>query len=154
MNTVKQNIVEVLQGKKVLFLENDCGLGNGLDQIEELFKEKGVNYKCLFELSTLSFEAILKAIKECDAIVFQTQWNREISGKLSEYFFASQDKKIIIECYISEPTWYYKPDAVHDVYIAHPPIRPFKSSKVDESKWKFFKLSEKPYWDYENNFDK
>jgi len=154
MKTAVQNLIKTLKGKKVLFLENDNGLYHGLDQIEEKFIENNISYKCLFDVSNKQFDEILEAIKQSDAIVFQTQWVYEISGKIKEYMFASTDKKIVIECYISDPTWYYKPNVVHDVYVCKPPLRAWKDDKVDDKDWSFFKLSDKPYWGYKNKFNK
>lgn len=149
-----ENLVDTLKGKKVLFLENDNGLYHGLDQIEEVLKKNKIKYKCLFEVGDIPFDTIVKEIKKADAIIFQTQWVYKIAGEISDYMFNSQDKKIVIECYISEPTWFYQPKAVHDVYICKPPHRFFQSEEIDPAKWKFYKLSKKPYWDYKNNFDK
>lgn len=147
--TAVENIIGTLKGKKVLFLENDNGLYHGLDEMEELFIEHKIDFKCLFEVNELPFEKILSEIKDCDAIVFQTQWVYEVSKKIRDFMYESTDKKIVIECYLgNDPTWYYKPDAVHDVFICKPPT--FKA--WDE--WKFFKLSKKPYWDYKNKFNK
>lgn len=148
MKTPIENIVTTLTGKKVLFLENDNGLYNGLDQFEQILIDNNIEYKCLFDVQGQELSSIIKAIKECDAIVFQTSWIYEKSRMLRDYLFESVDKKIIIECFRGvDPTWFYKPDVVHDVYIAQHPI--FK-----DSEWKFCKLSEEPYWDYKNKFDK
>jgi hypothetical protein len=149
-----ENIITTLKNKNVLFLENDNGLYHGLDQIEELLIKHKIEYKCLFEVSEIPFDKIVKEIQKCDVIVFQTQWVYKIAGQICEYMFSSKEKKIVIECYISDPTWFYKPKAVHDVYICKPPLRQWKDDEVNEDDWRFYKLSQKPYWDYKNNFNR
>jgi len=147
----QQNIANVLKGKKVLFLENDNGLYNGLEAFEAILKQNKIKYKCLFEVSEMPLEKIIKAIGSFDAIIFQTQWVYPVSKKLYEYMAALQEKKIVIECFINEPTWYYKPDVVHDVYIyAYQDLQELWEGNGH----KFYKLSETAYWDYINKFDK
>lgn len=103
----------------------------------------------MFDLSSLTLEEIKKNIDEHDVIVFMTQWVYDISKKIAEYMFSLKTKKVVIEVYIYEPTWYYKPKTIHDVYIySH------QKSKFSEDKIKFYKLSNKPYWDYKNEFNK
>lgn len=148
MKTPIENIVTTLTGKKVLFLENDNGLYNGLDQFEQILIDNNIEYKCLFDVQGQELSSIIKAIKECDAIVFQTTWVYEKSRMLRDYLFESVDKKIIIECFSRvDPTWFYKPDVVHDVYIA-------QHMFFRDPEWTFCKLTKKPYWDYKNKFDK
>lgn len=148
IKTPQENIVLVLNGKKVLFLENDNGLYHGLDNLEDILKQNSIEYTCLYEVSTLPMEQITKAIAEHDAIVFQTQWVYEVSKKLLQYMTALKEKKIVIECYVgTDPTWFYKPDVVHDVYV-------LSASDLDWT-WRFVKLHKtKPYWDFKNKFDK
>ena len=153
INSPRKNIAKLLKGKKVLFLENDNGLYNGLNEFEQVLKDNKIEYKCLFDLSEQPFDTVIDAIKEYDAIVFQTQWVYDVSKKLKEYMFASTDKKIVIECVIDEPTWYYKPKSAHDVYFVKCPMYDFEAEAGDEF-WEFKKLSNKPYWDYKNKFDK
>lgn len=148
INNPIDNIISTLKNKKILFLENDLGLYNGLEKIENILIENNIEYTCIFDVESIDMKDILNKIKECDAIIFQTSWVYEKSKLLREYLFNSKDKKIIIECFRGvDPTWYYKPDVVHDVYITQPPI-------FSDSKWIFYKLSDDPYWEYKNKFDK
>ena len=96
-------------------------------------------------------EEIIKAIAEHDAIIFMTQWVTETSKKLSDYMFSLKKKKIVIEAYICDPTWNYKPRTKHDVYIYTCMICWNKPEKETE---RFYKLSGTSYWDYKNEFDK
>lgn len=148
MKTVHDNIVDVLKDKSVLFLENDNGLYNGLDTLENILIENKIKYNCLFDLTSLSKEYIINQIHLYDAIVFQTTWTYDISKELYKFLESLKDEKIIIEHYINEPSWYYKPKVVHDVYICK------IDDNFDEDWWSFYKLSDKPYWDYKNKFDK
>lgn len=149
--TPSENILKTLKGKKVLFLENDNGLYHGLDCFEQRLIENKIKYKALFNLKEVPFEEIVKTISKYDCIVFMTQWIYEISRKLKDYMFSLKDKKIVIEVYISEPTWYYKPKSAHDVYI-YSCYRPWKDDPMKNEK--FYKLTQKPYWDYKNEFNK
>lgn len=148
MKTAKENIIENLKGKRVLFLEGDNGLYHGLEQIEQVLKEAAIEYKALYNVRQLPIREIIESINEYDAIIFQTQWVYEISEEIKKFAFGMTTKKIFIECYISEPSWYYKPDVIHDVYI-------FKGTlRYLDDEMKFYKLSEEPYWDYKNKFNK
>lgn len=152
IKTPTENIVYTLKGKKVLFLENDSELENGLDEFERILKDADIEYKVLFDLSDIPMEQIKKAINEADTIVFQTQWCYEISKVLFEYVKALPDKKVVVEVYIHEPTWYYRwqHDSKHDVYIYSCQVYWGKADKESE---RFYKLTDKAYWDYENKFD-
>lgn len=151
VKTPRENLLNVLQGKKVLFIENDHGLYNGLERLEDFLKENKIEYKCLFDVQKMPFENIVKAISENDAIVFQTQWVYEIARKLSQFLQDYKEKKIVIEVPVgADPTWYYLPKGVvHDLYFLQ---------LANKDTWyqedKFLKITDKPYWDYENNFDK
>lgn len=146
----EENIFNTLVGKKVLFIENDNALENGLDEFENILKKIGVKYTVLFTASEQPFDKILSAINTHDCIVFQTQWVYDISKKIKEYMLSLLQKKIVIECYISEPSFYYKPDTIHDVYIYSCQSYWGEADKETET---FYKLSDKAYWDYKNGFD-
>jgi hypothetical protein len=152
MNTPEENVVKTLTGKKVLFLENDNVLQNGLDEFERILKTANIDYMVLFDLSNTPLETIITAINECDVIVFQTTWTYEISNKLFDYVSSLPDKKVVIEVYINEPTWYYASQhgTHHDVYIY---TCMTSYGEVFKDSEKFFKLTDEPYWDYVNQFD-
>lgn len=151
IKTPEQNIAETFKGKKLLFLENDLSFDNHLKTFEEILIKYGIEYTALFDLKSIPFEDILKEISKHDGIVFMTQWVYEISTNLRDYMFKLKDKKMVVEVYISEPTFYYKPKSKHDVYIYT--CNRFWMCDEKENE-KFYKLSKKPYWDYKNEFDK
>lgn len=153
MNSPEQNIAETFKDKKVLFLENDCVLENGLDEFERILRRTGIEYRVMFDLSEQPLVDITNAISECDVIVFMTQWVYDISKTLFKYVSELEHKKSIVEVYISEPTWYYASQhgTHHDVYIYSCNVHWGEADKDTE---KFYKLTEEPYWDYKNNFDK
>ena len=151
IKTPEENIIKTLKGKKVLFLENDNVLENGLDEFENILKRGEITYTILFELSEKPMEEIIKAIAEHDAIIFMTQWVTETSKKLADHMFSLKKKKIVIEAYICDPTWYYKPKTKHDVYIY---MCMTHFGEADKESEKFYKLSGTSYWDYKNEFDK
>lgn len=148
MKTVTKNLLDTLKDQRVLFLENDNGLHNGLDTLENILIQNHIKYNCLFDLTSLPKEYILRQIEMCDVIIFQTTWTYEISKEIHEFLKTSKDQKTIIEHYIGDPSWYYKPDVVHDVFICK------MNEDYEEEDWSFFKLSDEPYWDYKNKFDK
>lgn len=152
IKTPSENILSVLKGKKVLFLENDNSLHHGIDCFEERLKENKIKYKILFDLSNIPIDEILNLIHEYDCIVFMTQWVYPISHKLKSYMLSLKEKKIVIEVYLKEPTWFYKPDGIkHDVYV-YSCLRFSKSDPIEYEK--FYKLRKHiPYWDYKNKFD-
>lgn len=153
IKTPEENIVSLLDGKKVLFLERDGSLQDGLDEFENILKRAKIKHTLMFNISESKMDKITKAINDHDAIVFMTQWVYEISTRLHKYVSSLPDKKIIIEVFVSEPTWYYKKQhgTKHDVYVYSCPTHFGEPDKSDEE---FYKLSNKPYWEYKNKFDK
>lgn len=153
LKTPTQNVIKTLTGKKVLFLENDNGLNNGLDEFERILQSANIEYTVLFDLSEKPLDEIIKAINECDAIVFMTQWVYKIANILFDYIKSLPEKKIVVEVFISEPTWYYKSQhgSKHDVYIYSCQMYFGEAEKDTEE---FYKLTNKPYWDYKNGFNK
>lgn len=150
IKTPEQNVVDTLKGKRVLFIENDNGLYNGLEVFEDILKRNGIEYTVIFDASEVPVDQIIDAIHSHDAIVFMTQWVYPVAKKLHGYISALKDKKIVVEVYLGEPTWYYKPDVVHDVYI----YSCMSMDEFDKSNEKFYMLSRKAYWDYKNKFNK
>ena len=148
MKTSKENVVSTLSGKKVLFLENDSDLDNGLETFESVLKDAGIQYKVLFNLSKLPIQQVLDEINTHDCIVFQTQWLTSISHKLFEFVQSLPEKKIVIEVYINEPTWFRHLEVFghHEVFI-------YKQDKYHLLPECFYKLTNKPYWEYKNRFD-
>lgn len=147
MRTPKENVLDTLTGKKVLFIEIDGCLENGIEYIEEIIKEANIEHEIIFYASQKPVASIIDKIKEADAIIFMTQWLSETAKLLTEYVRSLQSKKIVIQVYINTPTWYYSSQhgTVHDVYVY---------SNLDGRHERFYKLTEKAYWDYENEFDK
>lgn len=146
MTQIERNIASVLKGKKVLFIENDNELGHGIDLFEDILKKVGVEYNILFQVDEVDKEKVFRLISEHDAIVYMTQWVYQVSRDIKDYMLWLRESKIVIEIYISEPTWYYQlEDVPHQMYIfcGYPPDSP-----------EFYKLSRTPYWDYKNKFDK
>lgn len=116
-----EKLQSVLYKKDCLFLER----GNYLEDCIRLFYnwivENKIEHNILFDLSNANLDYIKNQINRFDVIVFQTTWTYEISHTLYEYLKNLKDKKIIIECYINEPSWYYKPKGIiHDVFILNP----------------------------------
>lgn len=146
--TPTENVINTLKGKRVLFLENSNTLDNGVDEFERILKGASIEYTVLFGLSETPFQKITEAINSHDAIVFQTTWVYEIANKLFQYVKSLPENKIVIECYINEPTWYYdnQHGSKHDVYI-------YSCDESNKQTETFYKLTNKPYWDYENGFN-
>lgn len=153
MNTPEQNIINTLSGKKVLFIEND----NSLDTIQAEFKSilinAGIDVKVIYGASTIPINELHMAIDTSDCIVFMTQWVFPISKALLKYVSNLPQKKIIVECYIYEPTWFYSEQhgTHHDLYVYT--YLDFGRAKINGDEH-FYKITDKPYWDYENEFDK
>ncbi len=145
MKTPKENVVSVLTGKKCLFVENDGSLENGLDEMEKILMSNNIEYSKILYAETKPIARIIDAIRDCDALIFMTQWRTDTSKLLFKYVSSLEVKKIIIEVFIYEPHWYYASQhgTIHDVYI-------YQHQRFSE---RFLKLTEKAYWDYENEFD-
>ncbi len=151
MRTPEQNIIKTFKGKKLLCIENDNGLDNGVDTFQQILEKNGIEHRVIYDASNVPIEEIIAAIDWCDGIFFMTQWVYEISKKILEYVRNYQRPLDIIEICISEPTWYYKHQAgadQHNIYWYRKPL------DYSEDWERFFKLSNKPYWEYKNKFNK
>jgi hypothetical protein len=133
-NDVHKAMLKLFEGRNVLFLENDNGLHNAVGNLEIWLMENKIKYNALYSVGDLSLEYIKGQIDYADIIAFETTWTYEISRKIEEYLTKSKDKKIIVECYISEPSWWRKPKGVvHDMYA-------LASNEEDMDDWEFKKL--------------
>ncbi len=152
MNTPRENIIKTLSGKKVLFLEGDWGLYDGLDEFEKILKSVDIEYKALFNIEQMPLDDILEEIKQFDAIVFMSQWVYDRSLELKRYMLSSQDKKTVVEVYIDKPTYSAVPNGVvHDIYIYTVAMY---FGEAEEGTEEFYKLSDNHYCNYENKFDR
>ncbi len=145
MNKVEKTLIKVLKDKKILFLENDSVLDDSVGNLSKwILKTKIPNSGLLafYELEKSSYEYILRAIDEHDIIIFETTWATDISKKLKQYILSKkEDKKIIIECYVNEPSFVRKPQMIHDLYV-------LDSYDLDVDSWKLNKLRvNKAYWE-------
>lgn len=152
MKSAKENLIKVLTGKKMLFLENDNGLSNDAGRLANFMDNSGLHYNTLFDLRNIPFYDIIAQIESADGIIFQTQWVYSISTQIKKFMFALQTPKIVIECCLADPSWYYIPkNIVHYLYILKA-YEPWEEEGGRE--WEFYKITNKPYWDYKNKFNK
>lgn len=157
MKTASENLLGVIKGKSILFLENQADLSIDLEHIETFLKLNQLEYKALNDLPKLDFEVITEAIRASEVIIFQTTWTKEIVSRLHKFLLELKEPKHIIEVYIDKPHWFYKPDAVHEVYIMRTNSQEFMSMYENDPtpNWQFFKLhSTIPIWKFKNKFDK
>lgn len=117
MKTASEKLLGVINGKFILFLENDTDLTIDLKHIQTFIKENKLDYKALNDLPNLDFEVIAEAIRAADVIIFQPTWVPVIIGKLYQCLYSLKESKHIIEVYTNKPLWNTKPDADHEVYI-------------------------------------
>jgi len=154
IKTPEQNIADTFKGKRILFLENGNELDDygGQSEFGEILKRNNIECTFLFDLSEkYTIEQIVEQIMTHDAICFMTQWVYEVSHKLRDFMFELKEPKDVIEIYISEPSWYYKPKGVpHNVFIY---TCGMDWGVPDKETEKFYKLSDTAYWDYKNGFD-
>jgi hypothetical protein len=146
-NKVHKQLLKLFAGRDVLFLENSIGLHDAVGNLERWLIENKVKYNAIFSIGDLGkleggVDYIMERISESDIIVFETTWTYDISKILEKKIAAMKNKKIIVEVYISEPSWWYKPKGVkHDVYV-------FSSEDEDMDNWDFDKLRlNKPIWE-------
>lgn len=157
MKTASENLLGVVKGKFILFLENDEDLSIDLEHIETFFKENKLDYKALNDLPNLDFEVIAEAIRASDVIIFQTTWMAAIVSKLKQFILALKDPKHIIEVYTDQPHWFYKPDTPHEVYIMRTNSHLFDPIFEGDPLpyWELHKLHPTiPIWKFKNKFDK
>lgn len=148
-HTVQYNLATTFKGKNVLFIENDYGLTPGLQHLRFLFSQYKIRYIELYGVGNTNADAVASLIKigDIDGIAFQTTWTYESSHNFRKAILEIQKPLLILESYVAEPTLYYAiEDSPHTFFI-------YKHSN-EERRHKFYKLSQNPYWNYENGFDK
>jgi hypothetical protein len=157
MNTPEQNIINTLKGKRVLFVENDSDLDDErLKEFARILDSAEIQYEILCDVQDLmkqDMNLLTEPILKADAIVFMTQWVYEVSRVLESFIAELPTKKTIVEVYVNEPSWYYASQhgTHHDVYIyTCSKFWSFDSKEFE----KFYKLTDEPYWNYANKFDK
>lgn len=156
MKNAEKNIISVVKNKQILFLENDNSLHDSVDVFHWKLKKNGFKPTVFFEVGDAHWEDITNTIDAHDVIIFQTTWTYEISLKIKKHIESLTTPKIIIEVYINKPTWFKKPDTIHDVYIYKADHKGtwFDPKKGIYSEY-FHKLDTNiAYWDFKNNFDK
>lgn len=146
-NKVHAQLLKLFKGRDVLFLENSISLHDAVGNAERWMIENKIKYNSIFSIGDLGkleggVDYIMERIRESDIIVFETTWTYEISHILHEKIAAMKDKKTVVQVYIHEPTWWYKPKGVkHDVYV-------FSSCDEDMDTWELHKLRlNKPIWE-------
>ena len=140
-NKVHKDMLKIFNNKDILFLENGQSHQNCDGNLEIWLIENKIRYNSLYNISKLPLEYVKNQIEYYDIIAFQTTWTYEISKTLEEYISKLENRKVIVECYINEPSWNYKPKVIHDVYILN-------SFGDDMDDWTFDKLrTNKPYWE-------
>lgn len=153
LTQAETNILKSFKGKRILFLENSSCFDEygGQEEFVAILDKLNIEHTDMFSISEdYTIEQIKEAILEHDAICFMTQWVYEIAGTIRDYMFQLQSPKDVIEIYINEPSFYYAPETCHTVYIYTCDTYFGEAEKETE---KFYKLSDKPYWDYKNKFD-
>lgn len=124
-----------------------------IERRSAIAKEHKLKYHTILDISNANFESVLRQIKHHDVIVWESRYVYDISRKLEGLMGdINIPRKILIECYISEPRWWYKPKGVHhDIYILN-------SHSIEEGiegmdDWKFYNLKydEKAIWDKAEN---
>ena len=141
-NEVNAKMLKQFSGKRILFLENDFTMHNSIGNFWLWCRENKIEYNCLYNVRKLPIEYTLEQIEWFDTIAFQSQWVYEETFKLKEAISKMKDKRTVVECYISDPTWFYKPKGiVHDVFV-------LDSHDEDMDEWKLDKLRlNKAIWD-------
>jgi len=134
-NELHRKLLKITKGKRVLFLENDFTMHNAVGNFYDWCKLTNTEHNCLFNIGKLPLQYILEQIDWFDIISFQTTWTYKISHVLEEEIKKLKSKKIVIECYTNEPSYYRKPKGIkHDLYTLN-------SYGDDMDNWELKKLT-------------
>lgn len=146
---VTKGILDLCKGKEILFIENDFGLYNSVGNFELFCIENKLQYHTILDLERIPLESIMEQIKMHDIIVWESTYGSDISSKLQDLMHSKAiHSKKLIECYISDPHWYYLPEGInHDLHILSSYGGEDGLGGMDE--WEFYQLKEdrKPIWE-------
>lgn len=133
-NGINKSLLKQFKGQRLLFLENDFTLNHAVGNFFKWCIENKIEYNVLFNLKHLPIDYIIEQVGWFDVIVFETQWVDDNAKELQSKISSLKDKKTVLECYIHEPTWFYKPKGIkHDVFV-------LSSNDEDMDEWKLNKL--------------
>ena len=98
---MKQNLLNILNNKKVYIFENDTCLQDSLTNFCLFCKDNNIHVDKVFNLNKQRFEFI-QAVLHCDSIiVYETQMRSEIGDKILKYIVDNKLEHLtIIECNI------------------------------------------------------
>ena len=109
---VHKKLDKLVGNRDVLFIERDNILTDSVGKFYEWCVQAKKYVTPLCRLNDLSFDYICESVRWADVIVFMTQGDAEITEPLMKFLASlnrNGEQKIIIECYINEPTFLYLP---------------------------------------------
>ena len=117
-NEINRRLLKEFSRKRVLFLEDDYTLHSSVGNFWRWCVHNKVEHNTLFRIGELPSEYVMEQVLWFDVICFQTTWTYDVSRKLKGLISQMRERKTVLECYIHEPTWFYKPKGVvHDVFV-------------------------------------
>ena len=150
---IYKDILKMLKGTRtpghvryhdeILFLENSSSLDSCAENLRRILIDLKIPHNCLYNISDLPWEYIKEQIYTHNVLAFQTTGTYEITRTITKHLFEVKEKKKIIECYISEPKFIFKPEGIpHDVWILN-------SACDTMTDWKYCKQlrEDKGYWE-------
>lgn len=79
---LENELVKLLENKEILFIENDLGLYDNVEILENFLIENKLKYRTILNASKQSFECLSEIINMHDVIIWQSTYLSETSIEL------------------------------------------------------------------------
>lgn len=160
---VKKELKKLLKGKRILFIEGDNGLYNYVGEFEKFLVRNKIPYHTILNAGEMSLKGIQKLVNAHDVIVWQSQYVSQTALDIMDLLFNDklttpqgqgasieqypQNAKILLECYIVDPLYWYKPKGLKKRLMG------LTNLHGNEEHWELyeFKDDHKPIWEKSDN---
>jgi len=156
IENVQDFLIKELKGKEILFIEGDIFLTNSVEKLANFFIENQIGYNTILNAGEMSLKGIQEMVNNYDVIIWESQYVTETADNIMGLLFSDKltrweaqganVPKILIECAIGDPLYYYKPDTKKRFWYMT------SISRSSGREWKLYEIEkEKPYWSKKDN---
>ena len=153
---VKEFLIKEMKGKEILFIEGDTFLTHSVEKLANFFIENKIGYNTILNAGEMSLKGIQEMVDNYDVIIWESQYVTETADNIMGLLFSDKltrwqaqganVPKILIECAIRDPLYYYKPDTKKRFWYMT------SISRSSGREWELYEIEkEKPYWSKKEN---
>jgi len=155
-------LLKILKGKSILFIEGDLGLHNSVGVLAKFLFDNKIHYNSILNAGAMTLEGIIELVDFHDVIIWQSTYSTETAANIMKALF--DDKvtrheacgcnvmKILLEVYICDPYNYYKPEGLKKRVMGLTGLSDY-DDEGDHENWRLYeyKDDQKPTWEKEDD---